>query len=300
MMADWLVSLPFFGLGALLLALGLVLLPAMQGPWPWLLPLFALALQAAQSGADALGVGLVLGLALTSALFALAATPDPNTQPPSCREIGLARRTVGRAMPNLWLLVERASIPWLGLLFASAAATLMALDGRIARWEGALLGTAGFGALLACRWQASPWPRSGNSVAHLATLVRHLPRLVAALTLVGAGARLILIGALDLGLVLDLGTHAIGLALGAGMGLVGWDGQVRNMQPTNGIGWSGVRTAYFTATLALTGVLGLAALSTPGGLACRQVPPAAWWILTAVGVIVWIAYNGPCDEERCV
>lgn len=286
-MPEWSLSLAVLTLGLIGLGLGRAVVQRALGPaacpldsggrrrltlWPALvamLPAMAVTLQSVSSGASALGLGVILSVHILGVLAAIG-TVSPSYFTDTAAEAG-----VHRARSRAWSLSGAAVGVW-GL----------ALDGGLGRIDGGVLVLLW---LLYLTWMAGaarqpappddasgsePQPAPAADAGHLARPVRTWRRrwkqfagIGVGLTLLTIGARVLTMGALDLALVLELDHRTLGLTLVAPACLLaGWVPWLSVRRRPSRPSWSAPSLWFDFSLVNLLGLVGLTALTTPGGL----------------------------------
>lgn len=259
-MPEWILSLAVLiaGLIGLMLGTGLVygtLALSARTPWlAWiaLLPALAVTLQAVSSGANVLGMGVIIGVHVLGILSAISTrAPVPSRS-------------------RAWSLIAAAMGIW-GL----------ALDGGLARAEGALLVLL---CLLYLTWTVRQTTKI--SIEGAGYIWARIARVCVGLTLLTMGARVLAMGALDLALVLDLDRWMLGLALVApACVLAGWMPRLIARQPAGGSSRIEPSVWFDFSLVNLLGLVGLTALTTPGGFPFTRETLLVSWplvILTSI------------------
>lgn len=319
-MPDWSLSLAVLILGLIGLVLGSAGVHRAIGAsvhWfdrgyrhrftPWLalvamLPVLAVTLQAVGAGANTLGLGAIISVHVLGVLLAIGhrstihspcrlpsrLSPTPLPQ----GERGSAE-SVHRPRSRAWSLVGAAGLVW-GL----------ALNGDLGRSDGAVLVLLCLFYLTWMSWATrqsnSPGDDSESQAPAVDAERRKRPacswrrilglvaRVCVGLTLLAMGARVLVMGALDLALVRDLDHWTLGLTLLAPAAvLAGWlPIRLAKRRPSDGASRTGWPDLWFDFNLVnLLGLVGLTALTTTSGLAFTRETLLVSWplvILTSI------------------
>lgn len=319
-MPDWSLSLAVLLLGLIGLVLGSVGVhraigamvhwldpvdPSRFAPWLALvamLPALAVTLQAVGAGASALGLGVIIGVHVLGVLLAISHrstihSPFPLPCPLSPTPLPPGERClaepVHRPWSRAWSLVGAAGLVW-----------ALALDGSLGRVDGGVLVLLCLLYLIWMSWAARPSASSGDDSETQAPAVDagHQTRparswwrlwglgahLCVGLTLLAMGARVLTMGVLDLALVLDLDHWMLGLMLVAPLGVLVGCVPILFFRPRRGYGsslWIAPSLAFDFNLVNLLGLVGLTALTTPGGLPFTRETLLMSWplvILTSI------------------
>lgn len=255
-------------------------------PWSALvamLPALAVTLQAIGSGASTLGLGVIIGIHVVGVLLAIS---DPSAIRSPCRlNVPLSATHLPRGERDSAESVHRPRSRSWSLISAAVGVWGLAFDGGLGKVDGGLLALLCLLYLTwmsrAARQSASPCDDSETQAlsvdaAHLTPparsrwrLWRQVTRVCVGLTLLTMGARVLAMGALDLALVLEVDYWTLGLTLVAPLGvLAGWAPiLLARPRPNGGSSLTGWPSLWFDFNLVnLLGLVGLTALTTPGGL----------------------------------